>query len=356
MTTPTPDVSRPVRTFYPGQLRIAMDSSQLFLDTFDTSLDTTNRWAAPVASGTGAVAAAFSAGQIVLTGGTAANAFSEIHSQPVFIPDEPGWTFCTYRNNIEFPVLANSYRFWGLGQTTGTPTFAAPITDGVGWEVSAAGKLFAVTWAGGARTVIADLSPGSGSGVQPQDGNAHKYYLYFRGDQSFWALDDPDTIVAVYNTGASGPNVNTLPLKILAVSNGGAAATIQVNGVSVGDTARNNMTISDPSLPWRQARVTGGTSAMAVVPQADTSALSNVASSASSVTLLAANLFRKGAVIYNDSTAILFVAYTSTAASATNYTVQVPTQAVHVLPVSYTGQINGIWASANGAARVTELS
>lgn len=338
-----------VRVFAPGEQRVAMDASQLLIDTFDASLDTVNRWASPVASGTGAVAATWSAGQILLTGGTALNAYSELHSQPVFDPEEPGWLQVTYRINIEFPVLTTAYRFWGIGQVTGTPTIAAPLTDAAGWEVSTGGTFAAVTYAGGTRTQIASITA-------PGDALAHKYYLYFRGDQSYWAVDDPDKVAASFTTGASGPNVNSLPLKMLVISNSGTAATMQVNGLSVGDTSRSITTVADGSCGWRQATVTPGTGAVATVHLASSSALTTVASSASSVTLLAANASRKSAVFYNASTAVLYIALTSSAATTAAYTTQVAAGAPWTLPVAYTGQVTGIWASANGNCLVTELT
>jgi hypothetical protein len=337
------------RVFAPGQQRVALDASQLLIDTFDTGLDTVNRWAAPVAAGTGAVAATWSAGQILLTGGTALNAYSELHSQPAFDPEEPGWLQVTMRINVEFPVLTTAYRFWGIGQTSGTPTAAAPLTEACGWEVGTGGTFAAVTYAGGARTQIASLTA-------PGDALAHKYYLYFRGDQSYWAMDDPDKIVAQFLTGASGPNVNSLPLKVLVISNSGTTATLQVNGVSVGDTSRSSTTVSDGSFAWRQATVTPGAAALATVPLATSSALTQVASSASSVTLLAANTSRKAAVFYNASTAVLYIALTSTAASTTAYTMQVAAGGSWTLPAAYTGQVTAIWASVNGNCLITELT
>jgi hypothetical protein len=89
--------------------------------------------------------------------------------------------------------------------------------------------------------------------------------------------------------------------------------------------------------------------------------LSNVSSSATNVTLLAANPDRQGATIYNDSTAILYVKLGATA-EATSYTIALPAGATpaaasyYEVPYGYTGIIDGIWASANGAARVTELT
>jgi hypothetical protein len=340
------------RVFAPGQLRVAHDPTQLFIDTFDTSLDTANRWVTPVAAGTGAIAATWSAGQILLTGGTAANAYSELHSQPVFLSDEPGWDVFTFRINIEFPVLTTAYRFWGIGQTTGTPTVAAPLTEAVGWEVSTAGVFSAVTFAGGTRTSIAALTA-------PGDALAHKYYLFFRGDLSYWAIDNPDNVVASYTSGASGPNVDALPLKVIAISNSGTTATIQVNAVSVGDTAGNNAQISDATYPWRQATVSATGALATAPPPSATATESGVAASASSVTVLAANTLRKGAAITNDqASATLFLRLSATAATAASggYTVMLPGGAYYEVPFGYTGQITGIWAAATGFANVTELT
>ena len=91
--------------------------------------------------------------------------------------------------------------------------------------------------------------------------------------------------------------------------------------------------------------------------KATTATLSNVAGSASSVTLLALNTARLSAVIYNDSTAILYVKFGSTA-STTSYTYQLQanmTLELMQIPM-YTGIITGIWASATGSARVTEIT
>lgn len=89
-----------------------------------------------------------------------------------------------------------------------------------------------------------------------------------------------------------------------------------------------------------------------------TGAQTSVASSASDVTILAANAARKGAMIYNDSTAILYVLLASGTSSTSNYSIQLPANggSITLNPGEYTGIIKGIWASANGNARVTEFS
>ena len=90
---------------------------------------------------------------------------------------------------------------------------------------------------------------------------------------------------------------------------------------------------------------------------ASTASLSNVSSSASNVTILATNANRKRVVIVNDSTATLYLKFGATA-SATSYTYLLYGGDIYESPSFpvYTGQIDGIWASANGAARVTEFT
>lgn len=88
-----------------------------------------------------------------------------------------------------------------------------------------------------------------------------------------------------------------------------------------------------------------------------TATLSSVNDSASSVTLLSSNPDRKGTIIYNDSTEILYVAL-GTTASVTAFSYRlVPTGTLELFgSQNFTGQINGIWANnASGAARITEL-
>lgn len=90
-------------------------------------------------------------------------------------------------------------------------------------------------------------------------------------------------------------------------------------------------------------------------PYAKRGVLTSVASSASSVTLLPATEGgRRGASVYNESTAILYLACGDWPASSTAYTCQVGANAYYEVPYGYSGPIKGIWASANGSARITE--
>ena len=86
-----------------------------------------------------------------------------------------------------------------------------------------------------------------------------------------------------------------------------------------------------------------------------TATTSNVAGSAASVTLLVSNSLRKGFTIHNDSSANLYVKFGATA-SLTSFTVKMVSQAYFEVPFDYTGRVDGIWDSATGAARVTEIT
>src|SRR6266568_1628260 len=244
--------------FVPGELRVSLEATQLFMDSFDTGLDTTNKWKSP-SSGGGGVAATNVVSDTVLGTGTTANGYSYLESQITFPVVNPGWLHVTMGNNIPSPYVTNTYFFWGTGTSPTTPTAAAPLTDASGFEVALGGKMYAVMYQGGTRNVIQDLSSATGNSKQPTDALVHYYTMFYRGDRTYWTIDGLDNVVASTTTGAPGPNVNTLPLKLTAIAGTSAPAssgTLQCNTVSVGDTARNAQQISDGTYPWRKATVT----------------------------------------------------------------------------------------------------
>lgn len=82
----------------------------------------------------------------------------------------------------------------------------------------------------------------------------------------------------------------------------------------------------------------------------------SIASSATSVSLVAANPARRKLIITNTSTAILYVDFTGgTATATTAHGYQMASNTNLVLD-NYTGPVSGIWASANGQANITEIS
>lgn len=101
-------------------------------------------------------------------------------------------------------------------------------------------------------------------------------------------------------------------------------------------------------LELRSKLASGGGSGSA---PAITTTSTNVASSATSVSLLAANSDRKFASFRNDSTAIAYIELGATATTSSTY--RLDPQGFLSLD-NYTGAISCIWASANGFMRVSE--
>lgn len=144
--------------------------------------------------------------------------------------------------------------------------------------------------------------------------------------------------------------------------------TSQINGVAplMGNgttgTGSQRVTISSDNTPFSIKMQDGSGTALTstagslnVVQQAATGTPTNVAGSATSVTLLASNSARKGGSIYNDSTALLYVKF-GTTASTTSFKVILAASAYYEIPAGYIGRIDGIWASATGTARIDEDS
>ena len=137
---------------------------------------------------------------------------------------------------------------------------------------------------------------------------------------------------------------------------------VQIAGTAATDlapvTAAHGLDVDVTRLP---ALVAGsaniGDVDIASIQKSATGTLANVSASATNVTLQASNASRLGWMIYNDSTSILYVKLAATA-SATSFTVRMLPEAYYELPGPhiYTGIIDGIWVSANGSARVTELT
>jgi len=82
----------------------------------------------------------------------------------------------------------------------------------------------------------------------------------------------------------------------------------------------------------------------------------SVTGAAADTQLLAANANRRGTTVNNDSTAVLYLLLADAVSSTTNYSVKVAAAGYIELPYAYTGKVKGIWASATGAARVTEFT
>ena len=94
------------------------------------------------------------------------------------------------------------------------------------------------------------------------------------------------------------------------------------------------------------------------VAMAATATRTSVADSATAVTILASNGNRKGAVITNDSSAVLYLGLGAVNPTTSDYTAKIFTGQTYEPPACFTGDIKGIWDTDpnDGGARVTELT
>jgi len=168
----------------------------------------------------------------------------------------------------------------------------------------------------------------------------------------------------------------TLPVSLTSTTITGTVAVTQSgtwDEVGINDSG-NSITVDDGGLSltvdgtvaatqsgtWTvQPGNTANTTAWLVKEQRAATATQNtVNDSSSSGTILASNANRLGATIANDSSAVLYLRLSSSAATSTNYTVRMVQYSYYEVPFGYTGAITGIWASDpnDGGARVTEIT
>lgn len=161
--------------------------------------------------------------------------------------------------------------------------------------------------------------------------------------------------VQALKTNAAGELVTTATVTEGATAADGAASLPAVVKVVAGWDGANVQALATDASGNVQVDVVNVPDVSVVASAGPASAtVTQVASSATVVTLQAANADRRGLLIFNDSTAALYVKYGS-AASATSFSVKIAAGGYWEMPQPpYSGIVTGIWASANGNAYVTE--
>ena len=155
----------------------------------------------------------------------------------------------------------------------------------------------------------------------------------------------------------NGSSLSHVGSTVVATGNGVVGAGVQRVAIASDNTAFSVNAVQSGTWTVQPGNTANTTAWLFQNARAATSSVTSVASSATSVTLLASNAARKGATVFNDSTAILYLKFGATA-SATSYTVQIAAGGYYEFPgpTVYSGIVDGIWSAANGNARLTELS
>lgn len=174
-------------------------------------------------------------------------------------------------------------------------------------------------------------------------------------------------------TQATGSNLHTVidsgTISLPTGASTSANQTTEITSLSSIVTNTTGLsTLANQTNGTQQTKITNGTTTasidaegnLGVSQKAPTATLTNVSASASSVTLLSANTARIGATITNDSSAVVYIKF-GTTASTTSYTVSLAGAAsapfsYYEVPAGYTGRIDAISASATGTLRITEIS
>lgn len=133
---------------------------------------------------------------------------------------------------------------------------------------------------------------------------------------------------------------------------------VRITGATTPSVAVSMRISSGTGAVFLNASVPAGSNTIGYVKQAGaaTSTPTTVAASASSVTVLAANTARRFASVYNDSSSVLYLLLqTGGTASSTVFTIAMAAGSYYEVPEAYTGALIGIWVSATGNARITEI-
>jgi hypothetical protein len=83
---------------------------------------------------------------------------------------------------------------------------------------------------------------------------------------------------------------------------------------------------------------------------------SAVNASTTSATLFVFNAARKGATIWNNSTANLYIELGAASSTTSAFAVKITADGYYELPFNYIGQIAGVWDAANGSALLREFT
>lgn len=147
---------------------------------------------------------------------------------------------------------------------------------------------------------------------------------------------------------------------VMILDHAGTPRPMDAQTVAGGDF-QQTVTLGDGVTAGRVAKIDTDGSINVETNRCSVAAVSTVTSVTTATTLLAANANRRGAIIFNASTAILYLKYGTAAqtgaVSATSYSVRIAANTSWIIDVpTWEGALQGIWASVNGSAQVTDLS
>lgn len=223
-------------------LNVTGDPTTLLFDNFE-ALNTIDTWTL-----SGTVIPTLTTGNLSADPGTAANATSYLTSKPLFYLPTTGFLRIGQVLTFNAATITGNKRFWGLGVLAGAPTPAIPLANGIVFEIGTDGNLYGAVYSSSVRTQSVSL-------IRPVDGLAHRYAIFFRSSRAYFEIDS-NTVGTI---ATPNPNVSSMPVVVGSINDTtvvATAPTLSTTLCSVGDTARNNVQLSDPFYQWRKPFVT----------------------------------------------------------------------------------------------------
>lgn len=255
--------------------------------------------------------------------------------------------------NADGSINVNSSGGGGGSNASVGPTGTTAPTSATEIGGVTAGNLVAITATGQALDINLKTSsvtlPISAASL-PLPAGASTSALQTSGNSSLSSVDSKTPALGQALAASSSPVVLTAAQLI---------TLTPLTSVTVNQATGTNLHTVVDNFPATQpvsgtVSISGTVATLGVQPSS--AAVTSVASSATVVTILASNASRRGAFIFNNSTAILYIKF-GTAASLISFTLPMAANSYYEVPSAiYTGVITGIWAAANGNAAVTEVS
>lgn len=242
-------------------------------------------------------------------------------------------------------AVSQSQALTGSGTTPGILMFGSSSTGtAIPWRAATDGAMFVT------GTVNASFTPTANTPVSqgnPSNAIDSWFVRITDGTQTIGG----STSTPIFVSGAVTSYVSNLPVTQSVKIDQSITLPVSVSNFPTVQAVTGTVAITgnSPAVPlW----VTGSFST--TFDPATSATVTAVASSATVVTLQAANVERRGLTIYNDSTKILFVKLGS-AASASSFSVKISSNGYFEVPSDYTGIVTGLWQAVNGSAYVTEI-
>lgn len=241
-------------SFPDGSMSIDTGSHNIFIDTFDTNANSS--WGLA-----GTVTPTWVAGTETLPLPTTLSATSYMQSPTNVAATlfSGSYVKATFLILHEATATTNNARFWGIGTWAGSPTAAAPVTNGVGFELDpTTGGLLGVAFSAGTRTQTVTLT-------RQADAAYHRYSIYFRQSKAFFEIDGTVVGSIAYPNLAQSQSLKILIGSFNATSAASQATTFSISSASLADTAQNAVALmsGDPLTGYNRATIKPGNSGAA---------------------------------------------------------------------------------------------